>query len=77
MSKVINATFIDGVFKPDEPLKLPPQTRVKLMIVDPIVEERSPEEVQKAWEEFDQVCEEISIDSSEPIMTRDQLHERR
>jgi predicted DNA-binding antitoxin AbrB/MazE fold protein len=77
MSKVINATFIDGVFKPDEPLNIPPQTRVRLLIVDPGIEEYSAKEVQEAWDELEQLCQEAPIHSDGVRPTRDQLHERR
>jgi predicted DNA-binding antitoxin AbrB/MazE fold protein len=77
MSKVITATFVDGVFKPDEPLNIPPQTRVRLLIVDPVGLDWSPEEAQRAWEELEQLWQEVSIDSGGVRLTRDQLHERR
>jgi predicted DNA-binding antitoxin AbrB/MazE fold protein len=76
MDYSVDAKFEDGVFKPEKPLDIPPGTRVQLIInyVDwPI----SQEEREKVWQEFDQLCEEISIDSGGERMTRDQLHERR
>jgi predicted DNA-binding antitoxin AbrB/MazE fold protein len=76
MSNVIHATFVDGVFKPDGNVSLPPQTRVELL-VRPLQEPRSPEELDALWKEFDKLCEEHPIYSTEPYLTRDQLHERR
>jgi predicted DNA-binding antitoxin AbrB/MazE fold protein len=36
MSQIITAVVDNGMLKPDEPLDLPPQTRVRLLIVDPM-----------------------------------------
>jgi predicted DNA-binding antitoxin AbrB/MazE fold protein len=73
MSQIITATFQDGVLKPDQPLDLPPGSRVRLT-VEPVVSE---EEKDKAWEEWDKLCEEIHLDAGATQLTRDQLHERR
>jgi predicted DNA-binding antitoxin AbrB/MazE fold protein len=76
MSTAIYATYVDGVFKPDEPVNLPPQTRVRLMIVDPMAAELSPEEREAAWGELEQLWEEAPIDSGGPIPTREELYDR-
>lgn len=73
MSQVITAVFESGVLKPEEPLNLPPGARVRLIVES--VEGQA--EREKAWKEFDQLCEEVSIDSGGHRLSRDELHERR
>jgi len=73
MNQVITATFENGVLRPDQPLGLPSGVRVRVL-VEPL---QTPGERQEAWEEFDRLCEEISVNSGGARMTRDQLHERR
>jgi predicted DNA-binding antitoxin AbrB/MazE fold protein len=72
--EVICATVEDGVLKPEQKLALEPGTRVRL-IVDRWEDAKS--QSRRAVEEFDKLCEEIAIESEEPLLTRDQLHERR
>jgi hypothetical protein len=67
---------VDGVFKPDGDVGLPPQTRVEL-VIRPIQQPKTQEELDALWKEFDQLCAEHPIHSTEPYLTRDQLHERR
>jgi predicted DNA-binding antitoxin AbrB/MazE fold protein len=74
MSQVITATYTDGILKPDVPLNLSPGMRVRL-IVEPLAS--SPELVQGAWEELEQLCNESPVDSGGLRLTRDQLQERR
>ena len=74
MSQVITATFEDGCLKPDTPLDLPPQQRVRLTID---VLEDAQKAADEAWEELERLCDEVPIDSGGEILTRDQLHERR
>lgn len=73
MSQVIAATFEDGVLKPEQILALVPGTRVRL-----IVESWDAAKAQSAFagDELDKLCDEIPIESQEPALTRDQLHER-
>jgi predicted DNA-binding antitoxin AbrB/MazE fold protein len=73
MVQVVNATFENGVFKPDTKVNLPPQTRVRLSleIVEPDVETR-----RKGLEELERIWQEVSVDSGGERLTRDQLHER-
>jgi predicted DNA-binding antitoxin AbrB/MazE fold protein len=74
----IEATLIDGVLKPDQPLPLPDQTRVRLTIeaITPI-EEWSPEKARAAWEAIQQRLRERPIHGGGVHYTRDELHERR
>ena len=71
MSQIITATFDGNVFKPDIPITLPERTRVRL-VVEPI----DAEEKTNFLKEFDELCDEHPIYSTEPYLTRDQLHER-
>lgn len=73
MAWVVTATFENGVLKPEQKLELAPGARVRL-IVESL--HGPAEDREKAWQEFDQLCEEISVDSGSEKMTRDQLHER-
>jgi predicted DNA-binding antitoxin AbrB/MazE fold protein len=73
MTQVINATFENGVFKPEQPLDLPRGTRAQVIIE----QVRSPEEREKAWAELERLWKEHPINSGGERLTRDQLHERR
>ena len=72
MSQTIHATFEDGVFKPDIPLQLPSNTRVRLVIEPLAVGE--PESVA-AWRDLEQLWDEVEIDSGGPPPARETLHE--
>ncbi len=73
MTQIVNATYEDGVFKPEQPPTIPVGAKVRL-----IVETASQSAVvQDALEELDRLCHDFPITSSEPHLTRDQLHERR
>jgi len=78
MTTQVDATLIDGVFKPDRALPLPDQTRVRLTI-EPIAaaEGWSPEKARAAWEAIQQRLKEHPIDGGGVRYTRDELHERR
>lgn len=75
MSHIITAVVENGMLKPDEPLNLPPQTSVRLLIVGPVPPLSDAEE--KSWQELEQLWDEASVDSGGVHLTRDQLHERR
>jgi predicted DNA-binding antitoxin AbrB/MazE fold protein len=75
MTTRVEATFTNGVLKPDQPLPLPDQTRVRLT-VEPI-EEWSPEKARAAWEALQARLKERPINSGGLRFTRDELHERR
>ena len=68
-----NGTVVDGALRLDSPIELPSGTRVQV-IVNPIPTEA---ERQRAWEEWDKLCEELELDSNASRLTRDELHERR
>lgn len=75
MTTQVEATFIDGVLKPDQQLPLPDQTRVRLTI-EPI-KERSPEKARAAWEAIKARLKEHPLHFGGQRYTRDELHERR
>jgi predicted DNA-binding antitoxin AbrB/MazE fold protein len=70
----VHATFENGLFRPDELMNLPPQTRVKLT-VEPMEAFRRPTESD--LDEFDRYCDDNPVVSREPYLTRDELHDRR
>jgi predicted DNA-binding antitoxin AbrB/MazE fold protein len=78
MTQTITATFEDGVLKPVQPLDLPEHAQVRLTV------DLVQTDVQKEWEEKKdersaalEALWKIRVDSTEPHMTREQLHERR
>jgi predicted DNA-binding antitoxin AbrB/MazE fold protein len=73
MSHTIHATFEDGVFKPDIPLELPSNTRVRLVIEPLAVWEQ---ESIAAWHDLEQLWDEMEIDSGSPPPTREELLDR-
>jgi predicted DNA-binding antitoxin AbrB/MazE fold protein len=75
MTTHVEATFTNGVFKPDQPLPLAEQSRVRLTI-EPI-EEWSREKAIAAWEAIQERLKERPIHGGGMRFTRDQLHERR
>ena len=75
MTTRVDATLTNGVLKPDRPLTLPDQSRVRLTI-EPI-EEWSPEKARAAWEALQARLKERPINSGGLRFTRDDLHERR
>ena len=88
MSQVINATVEGGLLRPDRPLDLPPNTRVRL-VIEPLgedsevadgsataIESRPPED-QAAWDDLERLWGESDVDSGAPRPTRDDLHDRR
>jgi len=75
MTTQITATVVGGVFKPDQPVPLPEQTRVKLT-VEP-VEDWSREKALAAWEALKTLLREQPLHLGGKRYTRDELYERR
>lgn len=75
MSTQVTATFVNGMLKPDQPLLLADQARVRLTI-EPI-EGWSQEGATAAWESLKARLRERPIHGGGKRFTRDQLHERR
>ena len=79
MTQTITATFEDGVLKPTQPLDLPEHAQVSVTI------EILKSDLQKEWDAtrdqrlaaLDEWMRMAKIHSTEPHLTRDQLHERR
>ena len=69
MIQVITATFEDGVLKPNEPLKLPPHSRVRLA-VEPLEEDTEQARQQSAWETVEQLWQRSAIDSQGERLSR-------
>ena len=78
MTTQTDATLINGVLKPDQPLPLPDRTRVRLTVeaLTPI-EEWSPDKARAAWAAIQQRLRERPIHGGGLHCTRDELHERR
>lgn len=73
MSTQVDATFVNGVLKPDQPLPLPDQTRVRLTI-EPVKPRLSP---QEAWAQLKEWIRENPLHGLGRHLSRDELHERR
>jgi predicted DNA-binding antitoxin AbrB/MazE fold protein len=74
LSQIITATYEEGVLKPDQTLELAPHTRVRLT-VDPI--EAPNEDREQAWVGLQELWDTTTVRSTDPMLSRDQLHERR
>ena len=75
MTTHVTATVVGGMLKPDQPLPLAEQARVKLTI-EPI-EDWSPEAALAAWEALQARLRQRPIHGTGIRYTRDELHERR
>ena len=73
MNQVITATIEDGVLKLDQEIRFATGTKVRVTI-EPCDESHG--HVRHACDELDRLCEEFPVESHEPMLTRDQLHER-
>ncbi len=72
MGKVITATFVDGVLKPEQSLNLAEGARVRLTLetwVEPPIR-------SAMVDVLDELCAESPIDSRGRLLSRDELHER-
>jgi predicted DNA-binding antitoxin AbrB/MazE fold protein len=76
MGQIVDATFENGVFKPDDRLDLPAHTRVRL-IVEPLPADTEAARRQQAWEAVERLWQQSIIDSQGERLSRAQLHERR
>jgi hypothetical protein len=77
MSQIVNATFEEGVFRPDVALPFPPMTRVRL-IVELLPDRKSPSDTAEdaAETELNRLWDEIEVDSGGPPPHRDELYDR-
>jgi predicted DNA-binding antitoxin AbrB/MazE fold protein len=71
MTEIVIATFQDGAFVPEVQTHVPNGSRVRLVVqtID------SQEEIEQALQEFDAMCDEVSVTSGDHL-TREQLHDR-
>lgn len=76
MTQTVTATFENGVLKPTQPLNLPEhsQVRATLELLDAGEQLKRNQETLAALESL---WQNSHICSTEPHLTRDQLHERR
>jgi hypothetical protein len=72
MTTQIEATFTNGVLKPDKPLHLADQARV-LLTVEPL---ENPSRPGSAWDAFRAWVRENPLDFGGVRYSRDELHER-
>ena len=73
MSQIIHARFEDGVFKPEDPLDLPPNARVRLVVVP--MSDLEPESVASSARSSNSGAMSTSIPAAlHP--SRDELHDR-
>lgn len=75
MATQVEGTLIDGVLKPDQPLPLPDQSRVRLTIE--LIEDWPRAAAIAAWESIQARLRQRPIHGDGVRYTRDQLHERR
>jgi ribosomal protein S10 len=68
----IGGTVVDGMVKLDEPVSLPPNTRVTITI-EPVSES---EQRQAAWERFQRRIRERPLHLGSRDWTREDLYER-
>jgi predicted DNA-binding antitoxin AbrB/MazE fold protein len=76
MIDVIEATFQDGVFKPDQRPSLAESTRVRL-VVETLDEGSEQTRRDQAWSSLQRLWQTSQFDSQGDRLSRDQLHERR
>ena len=72
MDQMIHATFVDGVFKPVEPVDLPAGSTVRLIVT----ENAQACSEDSDWEAFERMADEYAVPSL-PRLSREQLHDRR
>ncbi len=73
MSQIIHARFEDGVLKPESPLNLPPNARVRLVVMSTSDLDL---ESLAGWRELERHWSDVEIDSGSSPPSRDQLHDR-
>jgi len=75
MVQVFAATFVDGVFKPDQRPALSDSARVRLVVQPMDVTES--ELADESWATLQHLWSTSSFNSGGERLNRDQLHERR
>jgi len=75
VAQVIKATYTHGVLKPKEHLALREDQRVRL-IVEPLDDDRAPGDRAAAMQRLLAGIEGMKFFSTEPLPSRDELHDR-
>ena len=75
MVQIVEATFKDGVFKPDERPVLSESARVRL-VVEPIDNGDQSARRDASWDTLQRLWSHSTFNSGGHRMTREQLHER-
>jgi predicted DNA-binding antitoxin AbrB/MazE fold protein len=73
MTTQVNATFINGMLKPDQVVPLAEKARVRLTI-EPLTEQLDP---MKAWQSLKEWIKQKPLQGLGRHLNRDELHERR
>lgn len=74
MTQITNATFEDGVLRPEQDLHLRPNERVRIIVQQ--LNDLSPEARAQAVKDLFALLDRIGFKSEGPYPTRDELHER-
>ena len=75
MIDVIEATFQDGVFKPDRQPALSDSTRVRL-VVETVSDQADARLRNQSWANLEQLWQNSRFDSHGDRLSREELHER-
>ena len=75
MIDIVEATFKDGVFKPDRQPALSDSTRVRLF-VESVNDQSDEARSDKAWADVEALWQNSTFDSHGGRLSRDELHER-
>ena len=75
MTTQVTATFVDGVFKPDQELSLAKQARVKLTI-EPLADQWTSEKGRAAWETMQKLIKEHPLHFGGERLSREELYDR-
>ncbi len=75
MIQIVSATFTNGVLRPDTPLQLLSNERVRLVVVP--LEATECQSRLENWAAIEELWRTSRVDSGGDILTREQLHERR
>jgi len=75
MAQIVDATFKDGVFKPDQQPALSESTRVRLVVET--VEGNESAQRDQSWATLQFLWTNSTFNSTGDRLNRDQLHDRR
>lgn len=75
MIEIVQATFQDGVFKPDKPPSFHGGTRVRMVVESVATDDESNRAA--AWASLQEIWRHSRLDSQGDRLSREQLHARR